>query len=215
MSDLIFAPVIIATLNRDKHFARCLESLEKCKYAEETEVFISVDYPPFEKYREGYQKICNYLQEKTFQFKKVHICYQHENLGPNKNFKYLKELVLPRFDRYISTEDDNEFSYNFLEYMNKGLGIFEKNDKVLNICGFQEKGPWELDDDNAFFWQNCPAYGLGHWRHKERELERIITDYLLNDIGKNANMRKKLQRKSKLCYQQDRKSTRLNSSHRG
>lgn len=202
MEKMVFAPVIIPTLNRIEHFKQCIESLADCKYAEETELFISVDYPPSEKYMEGYHKVCAYLQKGINGFKETHIYYQRENLGPNKNFRYLKELVSGKFDRWISTEDDNEFSYNFLEYMNKGLMLFEKDDKVLNICALQDKGPWDLDEDTAFFQQNCPAYGLGCWKNKEVELDKILTDYFLIDIGKSTDKVNMLFRKSKLFYQQ-------------
>lgn len=202
MKEMIFAPVIIPTLNRTEHFIKCVESLSKCKYAERTELFISVDYPPDEKYVAGYNKICAYLQKGLKEFKETHIYYQEKNLGPNKNFQYLKDLVSNRFDRWIATEDDNEFSYNFLEYMNKGLMLFAEDERVLNICALQDRGPWDSDDDTAFFQQNCPAYGLGCWREKERKTEKILTDYLLNQIGKDPDKIKRLFKKSKIFYQQ-------------
>ena len=59
-----FAPVIIPTLSRYEHFRKCFESLEKCTYAEETDVYVGLDYPPSEKYIEGWKKIDRYLQEK-------------------------------------------------------------------------------------------------------------------------------------------------------
>ena len=202
MDELVFAPVVIATLNRTEHFKRCIESLGKCKYADRTELFISVDYPPAAKYEEGYRQICAYLKKGFSQFKEVHISYQKENLGAKNNLRFLHELVLQKFDRYILTEDDNEFSYNFLEYMDKGLTLFEKNEKVINICALQDQGPWNAEKDTAVFQQNCPAYGMGVWRQKEDQLERIITEYLLNDIGKKPEKINVLRKKSRTCFQQ-------------
>lgn len=51
-----YAPVIIPTLNRYDHFIKCLESLEKCSGAEYTEVFVALDFPPSNKYIEGWKK---------------------------------------------------------------------------------------------------------------------------------------------------------------
>ena len=62
MEKLICAPVIIPTLNRAEHFVRCIESLKKCKYAERTEIFISVDFPFLKRHEEGYDKIKKYLK---------------------------------------------------------------------------------------------------------------------------------------------------------
>lgn len=202
MNGLIFAPVIITTLNRSEHFVRCVESLKRCKYADQTDLFISVDYPPAKKYEDGYQKICAYLEKGVEGFKSVHVYYQEKNLGPRLNGEYLREIIVQEYDRYIATEDDNEFSYNFLEYMDKGLMLFEKDEKVLNICAIQDHGPWELREDAAIYQQNCPAYGLGCWVKKEKELQRVVTDYLLTDLGNNPQKIKELWHKSKICYQQ-------------
>ena len=43
-----FAPIIIPTLNRCDHLKACLESLNNNHNAENTEVSVSVDYPPSE-----------------------------------------------------------------------------------------------------------------------------------------------------------------------
>ena len=47
-----YAPITITTLNRYEHFVRCIQSLENNGLAKETELFISVDFPPSDKYKE-------------------------------------------------------------------------------------------------------------------------------------------------------------------
>ena len=59
-----YAPVWIPTLNRFEHFKRCLESLERCTGADKTDVYVGLDYPPSDKYVEGWKKIDAYLAEK-------------------------------------------------------------------------------------------------------------------------------------------------------
>ena len=61
---MIYAPVIIPTLNRYEHFKNCLESLEACVGADFTDVYVALDYPPSEKYVEGWKKIDIYLHKK-------------------------------------------------------------------------------------------------------------------------------------------------------
>ena len=39
------APVIIPTLCRYDHFKRLMESLNKCTWADKTDVYIGLDYP--------------------------------------------------------------------------------------------------------------------------------------------------------------------------
>lgn len=202
MDNMIYAPVAIITLNRVEHLCRCVESLKKCKHAEKTELFISVDFPPNDSYQEGYSRVREYLKKGVEGFKDIHIFFQKKNLGVNENWKFVKEKVFEKFDRYIFSEDDNEFSYVFLEYMNKCLMIFEHDENVLNVCGVQENGPWKDKEETVVFQQWCPAYGLGIWREKERKLEKIKAEYFRSFIPKDKGKMKLLYKTSKICFQQ-------------
>lgn len=62
---MIYAPVLIPTLNRYDHLRRCLESLSRCSWAEYTDVFVALDYPPEqnrEKYEDGWRQNRAYLR---------------------------------------------------------------------------------------------------------------------------------------------------------
>ena len=63
-----FAPIIIPTLNRCDHLKACLESLNNNHNAENTEVFVSVDYPPSEKYIDLMEKKVRALSNRDFKF---------------------------------------------------------------------------------------------------------------------------------------------------
>ena len=58
---MVYAPIYIPTLCRSEHFQKCIESLKTNTWARYTDVYIALDYPPSEKYRAGYEKICSYL----------------------------------------------------------------------------------------------------------------------------------------------------------
>ena len=60
---MIYAPVAVWTLNRYEHLRCCIDSLKKNKYAIDTEVYISLDFPPSEGYQEGYDKVRAYLHQ--------------------------------------------------------------------------------------------------------------------------------------------------------
>ncbi len=157
-----FAPIIIPTLNRYNHFCRCIESLAGCTHAKETELIIGLDYPPSEKYEEGWKKICEYLPTITG-FKKVTIHKRKNNFGAVENTKSLIKYVESISDRYIFSEDDNEFSPCFLDFMNKGLEYYKDNDKVLSISGFNQ---YHVSNASIVFTYDNSAWGLGRWRDK-------------------------------------------------
>lgn len=160
---MIHYPVVIPTLNRADHLKRCLLSLMKNTGADDTEVYISVDFPPAEKYVQGYNKVKELLASLDLSgFKKVNIVYQEENLGAVKNSDFLFSLVKDEYDAYIFSEDDNEFAPNFLEYMNKGLEIFRDDSRVVAVCGSKDTD-WETDGKNYAAVKLFAAYGVGTW----------------------------------------------------
>lgn len=165
----VYAPVVIPTLCRFSTFKRCVDSLSKCSMAEHTELFIGVDYPSKENHWEGYRKICNYV-ESIQGFKKVNVYKRETNYGQRRNTQDLLKIVKERFDRYIITEDDNEFSPNYLEYMNKGLEKYKSHPDVFVVCGFNYPfsymNPIKGYNYNAFPIHAMTAWGCGFWTEK-------------------------------------------------
>ena len=180
---MIYAPIVIPTLNRIEHLKRCICSLQNNLWAQYTPLIISVDYPPSEKYTDGYDQICEYLKKGICGFKKVDIIYQEQNLGARENEKFLLQYAEKEYDRYIFTEDDNEFSPNFIEYIDKGLELFENDDRIMAICA---NGVVAQEDNknNVVLSQNYTAYGCGMWFKKRKILcEQINRKFLADRAG--------------------------------
>lgn len=162
-----YAPIIIPTLCRFEKFKVLIESLAKNKeYASQTELVIGLDYPPSNKYEEGYLAIKAYLP--TIKgFGKVTIIEHSENKGAIGNEDYLINYVYSKgYDRYIFTEDDNEFSPNFLEYINKGLDKYNSNPRVYSISGYNYPINMDSYEKNIFASYHCSAWGCGYWKKK-------------------------------------------------
>lgn len=192
MNNFKYAPIAIPTLNRCEYLARCIESLERNTGANETEVYISVDYPSAEKYKNGYQEVLEYLsiKEKENSFKALHVFIQRKNLGPSENFNYLLDIIRKKHDTVITTEDDNEFSPNFLQYVNKGLSIFWNDHRVISINGCKE-ADWKADNSNVVALKMFPAYGAATWIYKRDTLiEECEKKLLSRDELKKCDFRK-------------------------
>lgn len=162
-----YAPIIIPTLNRWKHLKRCVESLARCKQAAQTELIIGLDYPPSEKYVEGYNEMRDYLP--TIKgFEKVTVLAANHNLGAVENIVKLRKYVQERgFDSFIFTEDDNEFSPNFLEYINKGLELYKNDEKIMAVCGYSYIDIGNDDTaNNVIAYRKFSAWGVGQWCKK-------------------------------------------------
>jgi len=129
-----YAPIFIPTLCRYEHFKRCVDSLASCTHAVNTDLIIALDYPLNESHWEGYNKIKEYLPTITG-FKNVEIIERTKNWGIPKNILDGRRMTFEKYDRIIITEDDNEFSPNFLDYINKGLEKFKDDESIFAICG--------------------------------------------------------------------------------
>lgn len=175
-----YAPVIIPTLNRDKHLKRCLDSLAANSVAKYTDIYISLDYPPSDKYVAGYERVKKLLEEYDFSgFKSHTILYQKSNLGAVANSVLLEDTVRSFTDTVIYTEDDNEFSPNFLEYIDKGFEEFKNDDTVLYLCGSSDSRWLFPENSNVIKCKVLAAYGLGYWLSRKQKNSIEGNDWLL------------------------------------
>ena len=170
LTDLDYSPVIIPTLNRYEHLKRCIESLSKCIGADKTDLYVGVDFPPSEQYVEGHSKICEFC--KTINgFKNVFVFERDINYGFTKNMSDLRSRVKDSGHyAYILSEDDNEFSKNYLLYMNQCLKKYKDDSKVFSVCGYSYP-KWENLGSykyNAFPLKGFCAWGAGCWFEKNR-----------------------------------------------
>lgn len=184
-----YAPVIIKTLNRYDHLRQCVESLQKNKLAELTDLYISVDYPPSEKYMEGYLKVRQYTEQGIAGFHKVHMFYHEKNIGSHENTKFLIAEAQKDFDTYIFTEDDNVFSPCFLTYINECLEKYKDDENIFAICGYSYPIGWERD--GVIIKNTClfPAWGYATWMNKRRQLLQYSKEDIQRYMGRFCNAR--------------------------
>ena len=161
-----YYPIMIPTLNRHEHFIRCVESLSKNTHANQTELIIGLDYPPSEKDFEGYKKIKAYIPSISG-FKKVTLFERTENLGPDKNWAELQRYAFENYDAVICSEDDNEFSPCFLDYMNKMLEFYKDNPVVSSVSGYFPNYQINNQGYQVYFARETNAWGMGLWKKKE------------------------------------------------
>lgn len=170
---MINTPVLIPTLDRYEHLKRCVESLTENPEAKDTELFISVDYPPAEKYVEGYEKIRNYVPTITG-FRDVHLYYQDHNIGPGLNQFFLMDEIKKSYDFCVYTDDDIQFSKNSLAFLNWGLNTFKEDPSVYSVCCGVDY-PLPIKGDYVKSHAFCP-FGVGYWFDKWQACADWLTD---------------------------------------
>jgi len=174
---LIYAPFLVTTLCRYELLKKCLESLSANPWAKYTPVYVALDYPFRDEHWYGYNKIKEILKG-DFNFKELNVIERKTNFGPYDNVYDAIEQIFLKYDKIIISEDDNEFSSNFLEYIDKGLEKFEATQDILAICGYKHSTAIAaklLYNDNNFFKQRIffDPWGYGIWKNRWQELKTI------------------------------------------
>jgi hypothetical protein len=200
-----YAPVIITTLNRHEHFKRLIESLRRNTYANKTDIYVGLDFPKTDSHVDGYNKITEYLSQSFEEFRSFTVIKRTVNYGSTRNGMDLRDLVFSKYDRFIRTDDDAEFSPNFLEYMNKCLDEYENDEDVIAVTGYSYPLKWKISDSATVFKENfiCPMWGTGFWTKKYRKLEEIIiSNHFLNKEARTAILKGGFNNMTDVCKQE-------------
>lgn len=185
--DIYFAPVIIPTMCRSAHFIRLVESLKRNSWAKFTTIYVMVDYPSEEKYKAGWLALCDYLEKGDFSvFADFVVFKRDKNMGSWANINFLVQYAIERHECWIYTDDDMEFSPNFLEYMDKLLWQCKDDPSVICVSGYSHPLPWKLKEGANCLKQNFIAstWGTGFWKKKYRSYSSYIeSGKLLKEAG--------------------------------
>ena len=184
---MIYAPIIIPTMCRSAHFMRLIESLKRNSWACYTDVYVGLDYPPSEKYEKGWEEICEYLEKNDFhEFKKFIVFKRNVNYGVQKNYGALVQYMREHYDRWIQTDDDCEYSENFLEYIDKCLYEYENDESIVAVTGYSYPIEWTAYETSTCFSQNfnVSTWGLGLW---EKKYARFSEEICSGNMLKKAN----------------------------
>lgn len=193
-----YAPIIIPTCNRIIHLKRLIESLKNNNWAQYTDLYISVDVPPEERFVDGYEEVVEYVN-RIDGFKSVNSFIQSNNLGPYKNFDFLIDKISGKYDRFISLEDDNEVSTNFIEYMDKMLDYFDDDPSVYAICARNDDKAYR-GNGTYYMCQIYSPYGCGQWIDKYNKMKTFVSDSYFDSISKSLTKCFKLWKNSELQF---------------
>ena len=187
-----YAPVLVTVYNRYSHFKQCIESLSKNIGADQTELFIAIDAPFSDEDKPAIDLVYEYSKLITG-FKGVTIFMREQNLGPRENYRLAKEVILKDYDRIITSEDDNIFALDFLDYLNRALELYKSRKDIHAICGYNY--PVNMPENygkDVYVWQGYSAWGAATWRDRYDMIEREPPLPQLRLFLRDRNNQKKL-----------------------
>jgi len=196
-----YAPVVIPTLNRTDKLKDCIESLELCTGANQTEIYVSVDYPPSEKYENGWIQVNSYLEKKQTEhkFKELIVIKRNRNLGLGhcgSNANTTLNELRTKYDRFIFTEDDNVFSPNFLEFVNKGLEKFKDDKRICYLSGYNYHFTFpEMYKNNYYITKDGSPWGMAGWFDRLDDIRRYQNLDFLKKILRTPKLYRRLKKR--------------------
>lgn len=173
------APIILFAFNRPDALRNTIQSLLQNEEAKSSDLYIFVDGPRSNK--PGEEEKVKEVQEyvKSIEgFKSLHYTFSEKNKGLGNSIIVGVSQVINRYGKAIVLEDDLVFAKNFLSYMNQGLDLFEKEEKVFSICGYTNKVkvPHGYKYD-SYFCTRSSSWGWGTWADRWNSVDWELKEW--------------------------------------
>jgi hypothetical protein len=157
-----YAPITMFVYNRPWHTSQTVEALQRNELASESELFIYSDGPKSEADKKAVKEVREYVKS-IEGFEQINVIESENNMGLLKSVVTGVTEIINKYGRIIVLEDDLLTSAYFLDYMNKALNQYERNEKVMQISGHMF--PVELNTDaDAVFLPFTTSWGWATWQ---------------------------------------------------
>ena len=191
MKNNTLAPIILFVYNRPWHTKQTLDALAKNELAKESVLYIYADGAKANATEEDLQKIKEVREViSTFKgCKEIHIIVREKNWGLADNVIDGVTKIVNQYEKIIVLEDDIVVSSYFLEFMNKGLDLYENNDKVYGISGYLFFPNSQLP--STFFLPIGSSWGWATWKRAwdafESNAEKLLQKIQDESLEKQFN----------------------------
>lgn len=160
------APIVVFAYNRPQYLKQTLEALSRNKEAKESVLYIYCDGPKEDMKTDELEKIeeVRAVARERDWCKEVYIIESETNKGLSKAIIFGVNEVVNKYGRIIVLEDDLVTSPHFLNYINTGLNIYENQDDVISIVGFNYPIKFEAKFPDTYFIKNADCLGWATWK---------------------------------------------------
>ena len=177
-----YAPVVVFGYNRADMLRDLLQSLEKNANVDYMDLFIFLDIPDKKKPRDipMSEQVIKYARhyETVSKFKNVKIEVAKQHKGLAKSIINGISKVINQYGKVIVLEDDLIVSNDFLDYMQRGLDYYKKNNRVWSVTAHcpMVKGLDKYKKD-VFLAPRAESLGWGTWKNRWNHVEWEVPSY--------------------------------------
>lgn len=163
------APIVLFTYNRLWHTQQTVEALKKNDLANQSKLFIYSDGPKNDADKKGVQEVRKYIKNING-FRRLIIVEREKNWGLADNIIDGITDIVNKYGKIIVLEDDLVASPYFLSFMNKGLDLYNDEDKVISIHGYIY--PVRANLPETFFLKGADCWGWATWKRGWDQFEQ-------------------------------------------
>ena len=177
----MLAPIVIFAFNRPSSLQRMIDSLKQNPLYDESEKFIYIDGARSEEEQDKVNEVIAIARAVT-----PNVSISSVNKGLGKSIITGVSEVIEKYGKAIVLEDDLVFTPNFLSYMNQALDFYEKDDRIISICGYglKIKRPKGYCGD-VYLLGRSSSWGWATWRDRWSQIDWDIQDWAEFSIDRN------------------------------
>ncbi len=155
------APVALFVYNRLVHLRKTIEALQANSESLSTWLYIFSDAPKNAADEKAVNEVRQYIRT-IDGFSAVQIIERAENSGLARSIIDGVTSVCQEHGRIIVLEDDMVVSRYFLKFLNDALTLYERDERVISISGYQY--PIKTALPETFFLKGADCWGWATWQ---------------------------------------------------
>lgn len=177
-----YAPIVVFGYNRADMLEACLGSLEKNENIGQMDLYIFIDIPDKKKSKDIplSEKVIEYVEHyrQISKFRKVEIEIAKCHKGLANSIISGVTKVINQYGKVIVLEDDLIVSNDFLDYMQRGLNFYKKDQKVWSVTAYCTlvKGLENYKSD-VFLAPRGESLGWGTWKNRWTHVDWDVASY--------------------------------------
>ncbi len=170
---MMLAPIIIFAFNRPEALERLGKSLASNELFEESEKFVFIDGPRNEKEQKKIDEVVKIARAIT-----PNVIASAKNKSLGASIIAGTSSVLQKYGKAIVLEDDLLCTPNFLSYMNQALDFYEKDERILSVCGYglKIKRPKNYVGD-VYLSGRSSSWGWATWKDRWEQIDWEVKDW--------------------------------------
>jgi len=170
------APIVIFTYNRPAHLMRTVEALKKNPLARQSELIIFSDGPRDSGDAPLVAKVHKIITRITG-FHRVRVSIRSKNRGLSASIISGMNYVFRHYSKAIVLEDDLLTSQDFLDFMNRGLVMYENDKRIFSLTGYTPPIDLSYYDKDIFLTPRPGSWGWATWRDRWRKVDWKVKDF--------------------------------------